>query len=186
MKKKKVLIVIAILIVVSLGVYFKSCIYLPIEGTVVDAETKQPIEGAVVIVEWTITPTAWLGLPTTYFYKVIETVSEKNGKFMINGYVLNPVVNKPHLTIYKREYIGWNNQYIFPGYKHRTDFKWESNKVFELEPFSNGLSHNEHESFLHGLANAPYEKQTLMNEAMRWEEEMAFKERNSLRKENIP
>lgn len=183
--RKRLLVGTGILALILIA-YIKVFAYLPIEGTVIDAETKQPIEGAVILVEWTITPMAWLGLPTTYSYKVIETMSDKNGKFGIRSYVLNPIVHKPFLTIYKKKYVGWNNQYIFPGYKQRADSEWRSKGTYELEPFSNKLSHNEHESFMHGIANAPYERQPLMNEAMKWEEEMAFKERNASGKENKP
>lgn len=174
MKKKKILTVVAVLIVVSLGVYFKSCTYIPIAGTVVDAETKQPIEGAVVLAEWTITPMAWIGLPTTYSYKVIETASDKNGKFTIAGYILNPIVNKPRLTIYKAGYVCWNNEYIFPGKQHRYGFRWANNITYELEKFKKSYSYAEHVSFVGSdafLKGAEYFRKNFS-----WELDLASKE----------
>ena len=93
--------------------------YGEITGTVIDAETGQPIEGAVVLVEWTVTK--GLGLTYTQSYQVIEVVTDKDGKATVSG-VFNPFVNPPHVTIYKKGYVAWNNEYIFPDYKKRTDF----------------------------------------------------------------
>ena len=154
MKRKK-LIITATVFIVLIAAYIKFFAYLPIEGTVVDAETKQPIEGAAVLVEWSITPMAWLGMPTTTSYRVIETMSDKNGKFKINAYVLNPIVNKPHLAIYKAGYVCWSNELIFPDKRERTEFKWQSGNYYMLEKFKEQYSYDEHYDFVNGAAR-PY------------------------------
>ena len=173
--KKKLLFVTLGILALILIIYVKWFTYFPIDGTIVDAETKQPIEGAVVLVEWTITPMAWLGMPTTTSYRVIETMSDKSGKFKIKGYVLNPIVNKPNLTIYKAGYVCWNNRYIFPAYKDRQDFKWTNSRKYSMEKFMKDYSYADHVSFIGKFiplldARDPFEK------AYEWERMMRQKE----------
>ena len=137
--------------------------YAEITGTVVDAETGEPIEGAVVLVEWTVTK----GIGLTYHesYKVIEAVTDKEGKVTISG-VLNPFVNYPHVTVYKKGYVAWNNEFIFPNYKHREDFKYKNGITIRLELFKNEYSISDHVFFLHSVTHWG----KLIKEACRWEE----------------
>lgn len=172
-KKKYIVIAFAILILILVA--YASRIYLPIEGTVIDAETKQPIEGAVVLAEWTITPMAWLGLPTTYSYRVIETISDKNGRFMINAYVLNPIVNKPDLTIYKAGYVCWNNRLIFPKKQSRYEFRWTSKQTYALERFKSEYSHDSHVNFIE-IFTLSLSRDSKLKKAFRWEELMRQRE----------
>ena len=177
--KKNLLFVILGILVLILAVYFKWFTYFPIEGTVIDAETNQPVEGAVVLVEWSITPTAWIGLPTTYSYKVIETVSDKSGKFKIKDYVLNPIVEKPDLAIYKAGYVCWSDRYIFPDNKERKDFKWSDHYTFNLERFKPEYSYEKHTSFIHRAINLGFgESKKLITDAYYWEEIAASQERD--------
>ena len=171
--KKKVTLLIAAILVVIFGFYVMN-IYLPIEGTVMDSETKQPIEGAIVLVWWTIQK----GVPGLTYgttYQLAETVTDKNGKFRINTYVLNPFVNRPDLTIYKAGYVCWNNNYTFPGLKQRAGFRWNSNREYLLEKFRSEYSHTDHVSFITSFRPAldsrdPFEK------AYEWERTMSSKE----------
>ena len=66
--------------------------YPEISGTVVDADTGEPIEGAVVLVEWT--KTHGIGLTWTESVKVFEGVTDKHGRITIPGTV-RPFVNPP-------------------------------------------------------------------------------------------
>ena len=113
------------------------------EGKVIDAETDKPIEGAVVLVEWTATK-GLPGLTHTESVKVIEAVTDKEGKFIITG----ALKHTPHVTIYKKGYVAWNNKYIFPDYKKRTDFKLKNGQVFRLERFKSVYSFLAHQSFV--------------------------------------
>lgn len=138
--------------------------YGGIIGTVVDVETGQPIEGAVVLVEWTKTK-GLPGLTTTKPYKVFESVSEKNGTFTLKK-VLNPLVNPPRITIYKKGYVAWNNEYIFPGWVKRDNFKLADGMIIKLEHFKREYSRTDHVSFLQGITHWG----KIINEAYRWEE----------------
>lgn len=56
----------------------------PYRGRVIDADTREPIEGVVVLGTWdreTITP----GGATHTYYDAMETVTDKNGDFEIKG-----------------------------------------------------------------------------------------------------
>jgi hypothetical protein len=143
-----------------------------ISGTVIDAETGKPIEGAVVLVEWT--KTKGLGNTYTESYKVVEAVTDKEGKFSIPG--VSAYFTTPHLTIYKKGYVAWNNEFIFPDYKKRTDFKWQKGYVFRIGVFNEKkYSHKEHILFIYKPV-AEGSKIPKFYEAKRWEELMMQKE----------
>ena len=158
-----------------------SC-YAEIDGTVVDAETGKPIEGAVVLVEWTKTK----GLPgMTYheLYKVLEALTDKEGRITISG-VFDPLVDPPDITIYKQGYVAWNNKSIFPDYRKRSDFKLRNNYVFELEKFKREYTYDAHTEFIHGaIGTGAIEEKKLLMKAIEWEEGKAFQERRT-RKSN--
>lgn len=136
------------LIIIAIAIQFllTGC-YAEMTGKVVDAETGNPIEGAVILVEWTITKGV-PGMTHTESYKVIEVVTDKEGMASFSGNIINPFVNRPHVTVYKKGYVAWNNQYIFPNYEKRTDFEWKNGYVFRLERFKSGYTHDAHVSFL--------------------------------------
>jgi hypothetical protein len=80
MRKKWVLIAIgALALVVSLNMTHK---YGPYYGKVVDAETGEPIEKAVVAV-WFSTETGTLGGSVYHVEDAIETLTDANGEFRI-------------------------------------------------------------------------------------------------------
>ena len=146
MKSKYTLFLLFIFITTS------SC-YADMTGTVVDVETGEPIASAVVLVEWTKTKGV-PGMTHTESYKVVEKVTDNEGKFTVSG-VLNPFVSRPDITVYKRGYVAWNNKFIFPDYKKREDFKWQRGYVFKLERFKEEYSRSKHHSFMgHGIMSS--------------------------------
>lgn len=81
----------------------------PWKGKVIDAETKKPIEGAVVLAVWDRnyrTPTGG----NSYFYEAKEVLTDKEGKFEIPAYTpinLLPLISYiegPVFTIFKPGY----------------------------------------------------------------------------------
>jgi hypothetical protein len=170
-KVKIILIAVMFISVVCAGCY------AGITGKVIDAETQQPIEGAVVLVEWTKTK-GFPGMSHTESAKVIEVVSDKDGKVEIAGN-FNPLVDPPHVTVYKKGYVAWNNEYIFPDYKKRTDFKWKSGYEFRLERYKDGYSHNDHVSFIRSSIGSSQnlEAKGVIYNAFEWERIMAQQER---------
>lgn len=150
-------------LLVILMLFLAAGCYATITGTIVDTETGQPIEGAVVLAEWTVTK--GVGLTYTDPYKVIEAVTDKEGKVTISG-VFNPLVNPPRVTIYKKGYVAWNNEYVFPKWEKRKNFEWMEGTIIKLEPFKEIYSRSEHVYFLHNVTHWG----KLINEAYRWEE----------------
>ena len=148
-----------------------------ITGIVVDAETGQPIEGAVILVEWT-NAKGVPGMSYTESYKVVEVVTDKEGKASIEE-VSSPLVSAPRVTVYKKGYVAWNNEFIFPDWKKRNDFNWSNNYVFTLEKFKPEYSYDKHTDFIaksHNFGMAS-EKKQLIHKAYEWEEELAREER---------
>jgi len=171
---KKVIITICLLFICS------SCSASSsgISGIVVDAETGKPIDGAVVMVEWT--KTKGIGLTHTESYKVVEVLTDKDGKFKVPG--VRTIFVDPHLTIYKKGYVAWNDEVIFPGYKKRTDFKWGETHTFKLEHFRPEYSYDKHTSFISSAISSTIGKKPLITEAYYWEELKASEERDKARK----
>jgi hypothetical protein len=142
-KKLAILSVVVLLIIVFLMLRPSS--YPPMTGTVVDAVTRQPIEGAVVLVEWT--KTHGIGEHWTESFKVEEAVTDKDGKFTVAGLDTRSV-NSPDVTVYKKEYVAWSNRWLFPSYENRPDFRWGKGYVFKLEKFKDTYSYVDHDGFI--------------------------------------
>ena len=153
--------------------------YAEMTGTVVDSETGVPIEGAVVLVEWTVTKGV-PGLMVTESYKVVEAVTDREGRVYISG-EFNPSVNPPYVTVYKAGYVAWNDEFIFPDYKKRTDFKWQRDYLFKLEKFRSEYTYDAHTMFIHGAIHSGMAigKKDLIKGAIEWEESKAFEERRN-------
>lgn len=147
-----------------------------INGIVVDAETGRPIEGAVILVEW-MEEKGLPGLRISESYKVVEVMTDKEGKAHIEG-VFSPFVDPPYVAVYKKGYVAWSNRFIFPNYKKRTDFKWENDYMFKLEKFKEEYSYQKHVSFISNAVRGrgASEGKRLMADAYRWEELKAMEE----------
>ncbi|KAF0145682.1 MAG: hypothetical protein FD156_657 [Nitrospirae bacterium] len=132
--------------------------FTEIKGTVIDAETKKPIEGVVVVALWKIN---WLGRPGVYYEggtaKVIhaeEAVTDKNGKYTIPAW--GPIKRPkewafngadPSIEFFKPGYSGerlsnyfWLSSWVSRGIKENYTYSkirksyWDG-KVIDLEPF---------------------------------------------------
>jgi hypothetical protein len=144
--------------------------YLPMTGTIIDAETKAPIEGAVVLVEWT--KTKGVGFTYTESYKVAEILSDKEGKFKLPG-CLCIATEDPDITIYKKGYVAWNNKFEFPNYNKRTNFMWGTSS-YEISRISAGFSKERHIAFIHTVIHLGLGQKKLISEATREEEREAL------------
>ena len=107
----------------------------PWSGKVIDSETKEPIEGAVVLTVWRKVYATPAG-DNSYFLDAIEVLTNKEGKFIIPKFrAVNiiPIIRRfegPDFTIFKPgytafssiEYVGWIyfNKY-FPDSPLRKD-----------------------------------------------------------------
>ena len=80
-------------------------------ATIVDDETGEPIEGAIVLAQWVKYKATLFEGGIPYAAKAKETVSGKEGKIYISGYwTWNPFACERHLTVYKPGYALWNSE----------------------------------------------------------------------------
>lgn len=176
LRKKKLVLIMAMiagtLILLSLFLSYQSSI----KGRVIDAETGKPIEGAVVLVEWT--KTKGFGLTYTESYKAAEAVSDKEGKFTLPG-CYSPFVNEPNVTIYKKGYVAWSSRWIFPDYRNMENITWKNEYVVKMQRFSENESHDKHEDFIMSSINSSLniESKKILFDAFEWERELALQER---------
>lgn len=134
------------IVIVSISFFLLSGCYMGISGRVVDAETMQPLEGAVVLAEWL--ETHGFGLTSHTVYKIVETETDMNGRFSLPG-AYNPMVDEPYLVIYKKGYVAWRNDDIFPGYEKRKDYDvWMHGYNYKLERYKEEYSRKKHSSFM--------------------------------------
>ncbi len=166
--------VILALFIVLLLAFFIAGSDLPIKCTVVDAETGKPVEGAIVLVGWSRTVNV-IGFSTTKTVKVAEVVSDEDGKVKVPG-IISYAVNPPYITVYKKGYVAWSNEYIFPSWEERGDFKWESGYVFRLEKFRPEYTHEKHTSFIHTATHENHVDSKSFYDAIRWEETKTWEE----------
>ena len=157
------------ILIMSISFTLSGC-YLGISGRIIDAETQQPIEGAIVLVEWTKTH----GYPfsATTSFKVEEVVSDSSGKVELSG-IFDPFVNFPQVTVYKQGYVAWNSRFIFPpGYTKRTDFIWRRGYAFRLEHFKPEYKYIDHIGFLYdSIGTGNYDKKNIYK-TIDWERSM--------------
>lgn len=178
MKIKRVFLLMTIFLV------FSGCSQ-SINGTVVDAETGAPIESAVVLVEWTKTSGKWIGMRATKSYKVFEVLTHRNGKFEVSGFV-STFANPPRITIYKKGYVAWNSELVFPGSKKRKKQDWPAQNSIgiKLKHFDESKNtYTDHVLFIHGCINYGLQgsKKPKIERAIRWEQLKAVKERQKLK-----
>lgn len=114
--------IIGILGVNSLALASSASFYYsdgPWMGRVIDAETKEPIEGAVVLAVWNKVYASPTGRQH-YFFEAKEVLTDKDGKFFIPKFsALNflPIIRSiegPEFTIFKPGYTSFPG----PGYNY--------------------------------------------------------------------
>ena len=160
---------------------------------VLDAETREPIEGAVALATWT----SYKGVPgLSYGYtsKAVEDVSDKNGYFTIPAFSGMDALDTPHLKIYKPGYVGWDSRWIYLGCykrdrkiareKRRENFKMQNQDIY-LEHWKKEYSYISHRSFINPLASFGDDVGVKSTEskylkAIRYEVPFAGKERDVL------
>ncbi len=131
MKKIFVLFVITILLL-TYGCNF----YGGIKGTVLDNATGKPIEGAVVVAQWT-KERGIPGLQYHNLHKITETLTDKKGKFSLSGTV-GIMLEPPAMIIYNDGYIPWRNDMVYPGGRdiYSKNHEWTNHRTYRLDAFT--------------------------------------------------
>lgn len=121
---------------VMITLCLSSCAYAirydgPYEGRVIDAETKQPIEGVVVLGVWNKEEPNVAGVTTTY-YDAKETVTDINGEFIIQGLGLKmSYVGTMNFLIFKAGYMYLSGPWesLKESFYYKEKVKWEGEKA---------------------------------------------------------
>ena len=120
------------------------CATWPIGAQVLDAATRQPIAGAVVLGVWT--KVVGIGLSYSELVGVAETETDADGHFELERRGWSGIRRDESITVYKFGYVAWSNIYLFPTSKRRENQRVP--KEILLERFPPGESHQRHMDFI--------------------------------------
>lgn len=111
----------------------------PWGGKIIDIETKEPIEGAVVLAVWQRAYRTLAG-DNTYFYEAKEVLTDKEGRYEIPAYTpinLLPIISyirKPEFTIFKPGYLSLSGRHLEENViNNPAEFKRNEN-MYRLAP----------------------------------------------------
>jgi len=156
--KKMVFLLFLILLIPSAGCASEQG---PWHGKVIDAETKQPIEGAVVVAVFHKSSIALGSGPVDYFYAAKETLTDKNGEFNIPVFKYYHIslisgIKKPEFTIFKPGYGSFPYYQISP---QETPYDlFLKGAVVELPKITDKNKRLEILSSTEGRIDTPYKK----------------------------
>lgn len=165
-------------------------------AVVVDADTGEPIEGAVAIAIWRKHSTkeaAWFEGGQMVPVRIEEAISDKDGKIYIEGFwgwffFKN---RYPRLNVYKPGHILWDQKFIYANElnkgEKRTNFS-RKNNIVKMKKWPEAFSFERHRQFMDWCTNGDINKATkkLFRKAFDFERPYRIKEnaeRDKKRKE---
>jgi hypothetical protein len=124
----------------------------PFSGQVLDSETDKPVEKAVVHASWAFERGMGFVAPRGAAELALET--DANGRYRVPKLTelpggLSMRVARFTLVVYRRGYVAYRSDSLFPDQAPRHDFVQRGN-VVRLTPWSPELSHARHMAFLGG------------------------------------
>jgi hypothetical protein len=130
---------------------------------VIDDETDKPIEGAVALCIWRKSDSwnwSWFEGGMEVPRKIVETVSDKEGRIYISGYWNWHMFKEryPRLDVYKPGYICWDQSGVYISEtkgERRTDFN-KSNRIIRLKKRPEDFSFISHSSFINSCTSGNY------------------------------
>jgi hypothetical protein len=156
LKRKWKIILIGLILILFIVIFIQAS-DRTYQGRVIDAETKEPIEGAVVVAEWWEEKGAFLG-SLERLRDVKETLTDRDGKWSITGpesdkkkivrgmlsvIAIVWAIRNPGFIIFKPGYCSWPEGFSIDACKdkirpERTDQIMEGKTVeFELPKLTN-------------------------------------------------
>jgi hypothetical protein len=148
-----------ILILLVMAPLFASCgMHYNIKGKVVDAQTGEPVEGAVVAINWIRYKLAPPGYPTPKErYGTTEDLTDEQGGFIIPKYP----IGTHFMGVYKDGYVCWSSETLFNQKgKDRDEMfirRWEgvnNGMVVKLVPKAGEFPKLEHARFILNVGTA--------------------------------
>ena len=133
---------VAVLLVFLILISFLGCISIydpPRKGKVIDADTKEPIEGAVVLGSWEIFYLHYFLFPPggpTAHYAARGTVTDENGHFTLPGLGLRPYpgdLKSPTVHVAKKQYeclpVPWMSERHLSHPMRKEKFEWKDGRL---------------------------------------------------------
>jgi hypothetical protein len=163
MRSKRILLIVLIVLSLQTGCLYAVRYDGPYKGRVVDKDTREPIEGAVVLGTWAVYHFGLAGGYST-FYDAKEAVTDKKGAFMMPGQGLRILSSLGPMgyLIYKagHDYYETDWDYLMKQRNVDDEIKWEGElPVFPLKK----LTEEERKKDLNGsLIPGALHRKTLM------------------------
>lgn len=154
-----------------------------ITGQVVDAETGKPLENAAVYIYWSKMGSGPPGLAGRVEVEVAETLTDAEGFFKIPKY--STLFKHYRMAVYKKGYVCWSSDDIFPTYEKRKGFSLEDGMVIKLKHFKGEYSKEKHAIFSTTSSigrNMPGIFDDAIKEEKKIEKEFYRRQRNKRRK----
>ena len=149
--KRKFLVLAGILFCLLITIFTFSGKWI-ISGQVVDAVTGQPIEKAAVYIDWWKTSGRLIGFMVAKKIDAVECFTDEDGRFEVPRYSMfsdyRIMVNDYEMTIYKKGYVCWNYETVFPTYEKRKDFRLKNGMIIKMERFKDEYSKKKHAYFV--------------------------------------
>lgn len=139
-----------------------------ISGQVVDAETGEPIENAAFYINWWKV-TGIPGLTSSHDVETDEGYTDAEGYFKIPKY--STYFKECRMAVYKKGYVCWRSDKIFPTWEDRKDFKLKNKMIIKLEKFKEEYSKKDHARFTNSAETAAGPS-GVFNDATRHEREI--------------
>ena len=113
----------------------------PIHGTVVDAETQQPLAGVHVVAQWILNTGMFFHAERIQRLHILETMTDEKGEYQIPGWGPKPrpalsrlEADDPRLTFFKPDYRPRDRSNNDPHDRPLRTSRWDG-KAIPLEPF---------------------------------------------------
>jgi hypothetical protein len=142
-------------------VFLLSACSLPMTLTVLDQETKQPIEDASCIAWWNVKEIDG----SYYVAKIVEAKTDTKGKFRVPMVLGRKALRTPNIKIYKHEYVGWDAKSTYEGHQvgddsmplrgPREDFGFKSQNIYLERYDGNNLNYSRETHFSYLSAYLP-------------------------------
>jgi hypothetical protein len=151
MNRKTILHLILIMASLTVMTITSGCgIRYNVQGTVIDMDTGQPVEGAVVSILWRKENFSVPGMGRSFtFLELADDITGPDGKFKIPKYAFRDY----HLAAYKKGYVCWDWEDVFPDYKKREGAQLENGMIIGLAPFIEGYSKKRHAVWVNTICN---------------------------------
>lgn len=134
---------LVLVLFLGLALLGTGCATGPIRSQVLDAQTRQPVPGAIVLGVWT-KRVGYPGLASGQLVGVKEVEVDDQGRFTLERPEAS--FGEESVTVYKFGYVAWNNEEVFPSFERRQETKVPGQIL--LETFPKGGDHERHMRFI--------------------------------------